>query len=60
MHTSFKRRSELTKPDLLDRVIFAFVEDEMGTFTRGEDVLTQIAAVNLLPDGTGGGNGLFC
>jgi hypothetical protein len=60
MHNFFKRRSELTKLDLLNRVIFAFVEDEMGTFTRGEDVLTQIEAVNLLPDGTGGGNGLFC
>jgi hypothetical protein len=45
MHNSFKRRSELTKLHLLNRVIFAFVEDEICTFTRGEDVLTQIGAV---------------
>jgi hypothetical protein len=35
-----KSRSELTKLDLLNRVFFAFGEDELGTFTRGQDVLT--------------------
>jgi hypothetical protein len=58
--TAYKRRSELTKLDLLNRVLFAFVEDEICTFTRGQDVLTQVGAVNLLPDGMGSVYGLFC
>ena len=50
-----RRRSEFTKLDLLNRILFAFAEDEMGTITRGQEVLPQIGAVNPLPDETGKG-----
>ena len=51
--------SQFAESNFLDRVIVPFMEDEMGAFPRGQDVLTKIGAVDLLPDRAGGGNGFL-
>ncbi len=42
--------SQFAESDLLDRVIVPFMENEMGAFPRGQDVLTEIGAVDLLDE----------
>jgi hypothetical protein len=54
-----QRTSQFAEPDLLNSVIVPLMENEMGAFPRGQDVLTEIGAVDLLPDGTGGGYGFL-
>src|SRR5215470_19052474 len=54
-----QRTSQFAEPDLLNSVIVPLMENEMGAFPRGQDVLTEIGAVDLLPDGAGGGHGFL-
>ena len=58
-NVSYKSISQFAESNLLDRVIVPFMENEMGTFPRGQDILMEIGAVDLLPDGPGGGDGFL-
>ena len=51
--------SELSQPHIMDDVIAALAEDEVGALAGGEDVFAQVDEVDGFPDALGHGAGLL-